>query len=211
MNSNKIYYELYGFVLSGLIILIIFLQSAPWHFTEAVIKEGGPIESLSAIGYFIAMALLILRGRKWNSFSYVTFLLFLFGLRELDFHNRFTTMSLSKITFYVSPKVPLLEKMIGVIILLLLLYILAHLVKRHLGDFMNALKQKEPAAIGVGLGVLFMFLTKTLDGLGRKLASMGITLNNNLEQATTIIEEVFELGIPLLFIIAIVARFRPIY
>ncbi|ADE15934.1 conserved hypothetical protein [Nitrosococcus halophilus Nc 4] len=208
--NNKIYYRLYGLILTGLVIVTIFLQSASVALKDSIIKEGGVIESLSAIGYFAGAILAILIKRKIPHPTHVIFILVLLGLRELDFHNRFTTMSLSKITFYVSSEVPLLEKMIGVAIVSLVLYVIVHLAKTHFHGFISAVKKREPSAIGVGVGILLIFLTKILDGLSRKLASVGVTLSNNMEQLTEIIEEVFELGIPMMFIIAIVARFRTV-
>lgn len=206
--SSKNYHALYGITLLGLAVLTAFLQSADEDFIDAVIQEGGPIESLSAIGYFVGITLLVFTGKKFTGYPYVIFILLLLGLRELDFHHRFTTMSLSKITFYISSEVPLQEKILGVILITLFLYALIRLAKAHFSGLRYALKQKEPPAIGVYLGVLLILLTKTLDGLARKLAGVGIIMSSYLEQLTIILEEVFELGIPLMFIIAILAYSR---
>jgi hypothetical protein len=205
--SRKGYYRVYGSTLLGLTALTAFLQFAGGDFTDAAISEGGPIESLSALGYFMGVILLGFI-RKPSSYPYLIVILVLMGFRELDFHNRFTTLSLSKITFYVSPEVSLLEKMLGVILIMLILYVLVRLAGAHFSDFITALKRKEPPALGVCLGIGLIVFTKTLDGLARKLASVGMTMSNHLEQLTIITEEVFELGIPLMFIIAIIAYSR---
>ena len=206
MINKKYYYGLYGLVLLGLIALIIFLESVNLDLRHTIIKEGGPIESLSAIGYFICVILLFFTGKEYRGCLYTIFILFVFGLRELDFHARFTTISLSKIKFYVSPDVPVMEKVIGATFILLLLYSIIRLVKIHFGDFIIAIKQMEPHSIGVFFGILFLFFAKTLDGFARKFASIGVTIGSEASQITTAIEEVLELGIPLMFIIAIVAK-----
>ncbi|KFI23647.1 hypothetical protein [Nitrosococcus oceani] len=206
--NNRNYYGLYGLILGGLVVVTIFLQLASTDVRALLIKEGGLIESLSAIGYFVGAMLVILIRRKFTYYAYVAFILILFGLRELDFHNRFTTMSVSKIKFYVSPEVPLLEKVIAVAIVLLLLYILIRLIKTHFNGLINAIKKGEPSALGIGGGILLILITKTLDGLSRKLASVNIIVSDNMARLAEAVEEVFELGIPLMFIIAAAARFR---
>lgn len=194
--------------MSGLTAFIVFLESINSDLRDAIIKEGGAVESLSAIGYFICAILLLLIGRDHKSCWYIMFILFVFGLREMDFHARFTTMSLLKTKFYLSPDVPVMEKVIGAIVILLLLYSFFHLVKNHFRDLMNAIKQMEPYAIGVLFGILLLFLTETLDGLARKLASIDITIGDDMSRLSSTIEETLEFGIPLMFMIAIMARFR---
>ncbi|ABA56981.1 hypothetical protein Noc_0458 [Nitrosococcus oceani ATCC 19707] len=206
--NNRDYYGLYGLILGGLVDVTIFLQSASADVRAVLIKEGGFVESLSAIGYFVGAILVILIRRKFIYYTYAAFILILFGLRELDFHNRFTTMSVSKIKFYVSPEVLLLEKVIAIAIVLLLLYILIRLIKTHFNGLINAIKKGEPSALGVGGGILLILITKTLDGLSRKLASVNIIVSDNMAKLVETVEEVFELGIPLMFIIAAAARFR---
>lgn len=208
MINRKSYYLLYGVVLSGLIASIVFLGSVNPDTRDAIVKEGGAVESLSAIGYFICAILLFLIGRNHKSYWYLMLVLFAFGLRELDFHNRFTTMSLLKTKFYVSPDVPVMEKIIGAAVILLLLYSFFHLIKNHFRDLMSAIKQMEPYAIGAFFGIFLLFLTETLDGLARKLASIDITIGNDMNRLSSNIEEILELGIPLMFMIAIMARFR---
>jgi len=76
------------------------------------LSEGGVVESLSALGYFVCAALMLLMG-GWHyvkKYHYVFMLVMLFGMRELDFDKRFTTMGIFKSKFYASSDVPMIEK-----------------------------------------------------------------------------------------------------
>lgn len=209
---NKKYYLLYGLILSGLIVFIIILEFIDSELKYIIIKEGGFVESLSAIGYFACVIVLIfyLWKKKEGSKSYwhIIFVLVVFGCRELDFNARFTTMSLTKIKLYLSPDVPVIEKIIGIIIMSLLLHSVIYLIKNHFKNLMRAIKRAEPCAVGIFFGILLLFLTKTLDGFGRKLAGIGIAIGNDIELIAVSMEEVLELGIPFMFMIAIVAHFH---
>jgi len=208
--KNKNYYLLYGLILSGIIAFIVFLGLADLDLRNSIMKEGGVVESMSAIGYFICIALLLYRRReKPNIKGYwqVILVLLIFGLRELDFHNRFTTMSFTKFNFYRSLDVPIIEKIIGGGVVLLFFYSVFYLVKNYFSIFIRAIKEINPAAVGMLFAALFLFMSEALDGLGRRLSGVGIGIGNNIDLLTKNIEEMVELGIPLMFIIAILACF----
>ncbi len=208
---NRSYYLLYGVVLLGLTSLVVILELIDLPLKNAIIKEGGIVESLSAIGYFVCIILLVCQGWKKEerqSYWYTNLLLLILGLREFDFHCRFTTMGITKTKFYVSPDVPVMEKIIGAGVTFLFLYLIIYLIKKHFKDMLSAIKQMEPYAIGICFGILFMCLSKTLDALGSNLASIGVIIGYELELIAISVEEILELGIPLMFIIAIMTRFR---
>lgn len=208
---NRSYYLLYGVVLLVLTTLIVILELIDLPLKNAIIKEGGIVESLSAIGYFVCIILLVCQGWKKEerqSYWHANLFLLFLGLREFDFHCRFTTMGITKTKFYLSPDASVVEKIIGAIFILLFLYLIIYLIKKHFKDMFSAIKQMKPHAIGICFGILFMCLSKTLDGLGRNLASIGVIIGNELKLIIVSIEEVMELGIPLMFIIAIMTRFR---
>lgn len=209
MSKRTHYYLLYGLVLAGLISLIVVLEMSDSDLKKTLIKESGPIELLSVVGYFICLIMLFfLKVKDFKSRCCVIFILLIFGLRELDFHVKFTTMNMEKVKFYLSPDVPILEKIIGAAIIFLLLCSFFYLAKRHLSNYIKALKKMEEYAIGVFFGILFLCIAKTLDGFQRKLAYFDITITTDVIELTTLIEEILELGIPLMFMIAIIAHFH---
>lgn len=213
MIKRGYYFWLYGLVLSGLTILVVFVESVDVDLKNALIKEGGPIESVSAAGYFVCLIMTFLfKGSRRNSSWHVMFVLLICGVRELDFDQRFTTWNISRIELYLnprlSPNIPIVEKMIGAAVILLLLYSVCVLVARHLRDVISATRQKEPYAIGVVLGILLLGGSQILDGLKHKLAVIGINGEGDVDQLVRGAEEILELGAPFIFMIAIAACVR---
>ncbi|MFP3867740.1 MAG: hypothetical protein ACLFUU_06225 [Desulfobacteraceae bacterium] len=207
--AHNLSFLLYGIVFIGVISLIVFLDMCDSELRKTYIKEGGPIELPSAVGYFICLAMLFFpKAKDLASRCCIMFILLLFGLRELDFHVKFTPMNMEKIQFYLSPEVPVAEKLIGVVIIVSLLGCLFYLAKRHALDYIKALKKMEEYALGVFFGILFLVFAKTLDGLQRNLAFTDFTITREVIELTTVIEEVLELGAPVMFMIAIMAFFH---
>lgn len=203
------YYLFYGLVLSGLVALIFFVESVDPDLKNTLIKEGGLVESLSAIGYFICLlALFLLKGTEHRGLGYVMFVMLIFGLRELDFDKRFTTWNVSRIELFPSPSIPIIERIIGAVILLPFFYSIFMLVKCHFRELLSAARRMEPYAIGVCFGILLLCVSQILDGLKHKFAVIGITAEGDVDQLVRGMEEILELGVPLMFLIAIAARFH---
>ena len=59
----------------------------------------------------------------------------------------------------------------------------------------------------VFLALAIAVISKTLDGLARKLSSFGIYIDDSLNIFTSRLEEILELGIPLAFLYAIYLYF----
>lgn len=166
------------------------------------IKEGGIIETLSVVGYFLCVVFILLKGglsyiKKYN---YFFILIILFGLRELDFDKRFTTMGIFKSKFYVSSNVPMTEKFIGLLVIMVLLYIILSIVKNHSKDFFNKIKQRSPVHLGALITFLTIVFAKSIDGIARKLGYLNIFMDEQTAERFEAVEEVLELGIPLLIL-----------
>ena len=96
---------------------------------------------------------------------------------------------------------------IGGIVVLLFLRSIICLIKNGFKHFVKMLRRMEPQAIGIFFGVLFLFFTEVADGIGRRLSSIGISIGINTEVFIKTLEEISELGIPLMFILTILAYF----
>jgi len=169
---------------------------------EPLIQEGGFIETASALGYFLAVVILLVRFPARTCWQQ-SLLLIIFGLRELDFHEKLTTIKMTKSRFYISSEVPLYEKLIVIILILLLVYVVYGLVRRHKIILSNAFRKSDNSAMCILFGICFMVLSKLIDGIGRKLSGIGIELSNNSELLFAVFEEVYELSIPVYFLLAI--------
>ena len=173
------------------VFFIIALISVQDNFlAKFLIRENGPVESFSIIGYFLAfITAIILQSKGRISFGTgAAVILLTMGLRELDFHDRFTTMSFTKSRFYISDTVPLNEKIIVVIIVLILAWFIGSFFKKQFHPFLAALKNKDKAAILALNGIIFTIISKLLDSTPVLFAQ--------------IVEESMEFAIPYFFLAA---------
>ena len=132
----------------------------------------------------------------------------LLGLRELDFHSRFTSMGIMKTEYYISPKVPGTEKAIVSALVLIILCIAIHFVWTRWTSFLTALKAGDTAAVNVALAIGFCIITKTIDNNStfiRKTVAFFFT--EPRYSFTRVVEETMELAIPLFILLAIYHSF----
>lgn len=200
----------YGGVLAFLFLFFVHVVAMDPESERMLLKENGPVELLSALLHFACFGLFLVEGRLafFKRHYYLVLLPLLFGLRELDFHKRFTTMDLFKSRFYMSPAVPFQEKMIGVVVLLGILFLVFMLCKNHIVRWGAGLRARDTVAWGVLLTIALMGGSKTLDGLQRKMASMGWQLSDTLARHSTSLEEILELGLPLMMIVTVLTHFH---
>ena len=193
----------------GLVLLSLLALSLGRENAEALKAEGGIIEIASVAGYFITAAWLFYRGGLEFALkhSYFVILIVLFGLREMDLDKAFTTMGIFKSRFYTSPEVPIWEKAVGGVFILLLLWILYSLVRRHLLQLLRGLRKLSVVSIGAVLTIGLLVFAKGIDGLPRKLESIGVERTEAITYRFGVIEEVFELGIPILIFLTFHAWF----
>lgn len=193
-------------ILLGIFVLswIISFEVSP-DIRDELVRESGSIETASAIFYLVAIVLfVILFGVKVTRNNwYMPAAMLALALRELDAHKAFTTMSVFKSRFYLSSDVPMFEKLIGLTVIGLLVYMAYLLISRHLADFIVRLRRFDPTAIAVFLAFACAGVAKTLDGIGRKLADFNITVTQEYRDIFLVFEETLEFGIGIFFIYAL--------
>ncbi len=198
-------------IISIFMIMITLLLSFKFNIYKYPfwIKEDGIIESLSVLGYLVATILILVKG-KWSyvkQYYYFFILIIMFGLRELDFHKKFTTMGIFKSKFYLSNEVPIFEKLTGLLIILFIVHIVITIFKNHSEDFITKIRSFSSIHIGALIIFLTLIFSKTLDGLSRKLDLINIVIEKQTSKHVEVIEEVLELGIPLLIIATLLMYF----
>lgn len=208
-QNEKFYLYAMAILISGMISFFVGTELLEESTRTFLVSENGPIETASAIGYFAVLLIMLVQG-GWGylkSHAYIFTLVAALGLRELDFDKRFTKMGILKSKFYVSPEVPSTEKIIGFLVIIILLYCIILLLRRHLRSFLaGCLKEVVPMSAGIAL--LFIILSKSIDGLSRKLGSLGINISHRISASSESIEEIVELGIPLMLLVSAIAFFN---
>ncbi|MEO3387472.1 hypothetical protein [Mesorhizobium sp. CAU 1741] len=206
-DQQSHYYFLIALCLLGLAFVFAIAFALSGEQLDFYVGESGPVQVLSAGGYLTAIvAMWRETGSRfiWRH-PYFAVIPAVMCMRELDMHNRFTTVSLTKSTFYTSSQVPLLEKAIGIVIVALLAWCVIAMLVRHTRAFLDALRSAQAYAYALFLAGAFGVVAKSVDGIASKLEPFGIAITPKLEQVAIVSEEVLELGIPVFFLVAVFA------
>ena len=174
-----------------------------------VVREGGPIEIASAVGYFLCYVLCLFLVRSMQprmplsqAWPLLLTLLFL-GARELDLDKVPFTKGVLKAKQYTSDDVALGEKLISLAILILLIVTVVTLIRRFGPALIRGIRAGQSHSRAIGLGILFAVLSKSVDGLNRKLEPFGVQVSDETAEWARVFEEVAELGIVLAFLQAV--------
>lgn len=175
-----------------------------------LLREGGVVESASALGYLFCAAVFLQKGgiAFLKRHHYIFIVIITFMLRELDFDKRFTTMGILKSRFLISDTVPFAEKIVGAAIILLLIYSVLSTILLHWRGFYCELKGRSVVGLGVTAALTLLVISKTLDGLARKLHGIGIEVGESMSVNAGKIEEILEFGIPVVIFIILRAYFK---
>ena len=177
---------------------------------ESFKREGGGLETISALLYFVAIAVFfaLAPARVWLPLFQVPALMALFAMREFDMDKAFTHHGIMSLKQYTRDNPPLTEKLISGAVALFALYVLYRVVRYGGPAAWRALQQRELWPwFGVLAGVLVVG-AKSVDGLGRKMLDFGIVISDDLDLVAGTAEEIAEAFIPVCAILAIVSRWK---
>ncbi|TRD23562.1 hypothetical protein [Palleronia caenipelagi] len=194
-------------LLGALALAAAVLLSLPESVGKALLSEGGVIETASALGYVGVAGMLVwamARDDTRQTWPLVVILLAMFG-RELDLDKRPFTLGLFKSRQYLGDQVPGVEKLISLVILLVILTCLFLAARRYGGEFLRGLRDGVAQSWYLATGLVLVVISKSVDGIGRKLAPFGIDISDVLDRRFAALEELWELGIPITFALAVLA------
>ena len=171
-------------------IAAIVLVSLGWWLLSgsAVLSEGGPVEVATALTLLLCAALSAQRGLGLHLVA--GFLLL--AAREFDADKRFTSEGLLQLRLY-SGDSPLAEKLLGVLVIGIALWAIWRLLRNDFGGWRGGVRSGHPAAWSVMLAFALVVVAKSLDGLARKLAPLGIDVTAAVSARSGRAEEVLEL------------------
>ena len=202
-NSPKSHLGLYLGL--GFIFLVIgFLPFLDIEQQKNLLTEGGLFESLTVYLYIFCLILIFISWpwQKILSNWYLSALIILFALRELDYDKTHFTHGVLKSRQYFSDLVGLPEFLISLTVLIFILTVLLLIVLRERNNFIKGVIDLRQSQLAVLTSIIFVLVTKTIDGMERKF---GIDLSPAGERFALIVEEVGEMGIPIMFAIAILS------
>lgn len=183
------------FGLSCMIALLVVLTSLVFtNDTYALFREGGPIEGMSAAFWFVAalwLSVYLIRQRR-GALWHLAVLLWAAGMRELDMDKAYTQDGILQLRLY-SGDAPALQKLIGAAIVLLILTAAIRLLIRDLPGFLRRIPALRANEWLVILIIELLFISKSIDGLGRKLAPFGVEISDWTSDFAGRAEEAMEL------------------
>lgn len=190
----------------GMALVCIAIDLALYNDISSILSEGRSVETVTVAYFVLAIIAWIMLSngdqdhrRNWH----IPVILALMALRELDFDKRFTTEGILQLRLYSGPA-PLIEKLIGAAIIILILICAFRLLVINLPRWFRGLNKGNAASWLVALAVILLFSSKSLDGIARKLEPFGIALAEETIAMTTNAEEFFELIMAMILVMAVV-------
>lgn len=181
--------------------------NAPPPVTQYLFSESGAFEVMSPwLWYLLAVLCLLNFEIKPNTRVFTAIAATLLGLREMDFHKQVFEMSFIKTNFYRSAEIPLMDKLLGFILLLGIIFVFLVLAKK-LVQTIRSMKNS------LNIAHFFIFLTIACGGLSKVLDrttstlkdEFGIQLVPHTQIMIMTIEEGVEMLLPVLLIVAVLS------
>lgn len=207
---DRRYLRMYWTILLAVAVLIAGITCIPKESLGNLLKEDGPVEILSGVGYFVCVLvfLVLFRGRAVRLW-YFPFIFLAMGFRELDFHVRFTTINMTKLKYYLpAGGVPWDEKLVVMAIVGFIGFACLVMLRRHLPGFRNRFRERHVPTVGAALAGVMTVWSLIADKLPKKLRLIGVSDESVLMRFVDAAEEVGELSIPYLILVAIFAAAR---
>ncbi|HSW14587.1 MAG TPA: hypothetical protein VLI06_17190 [Solimonas sp.] len=184
--------------------LLLLALSMPPEVFKPLFAENGPFERMSILLWATLGALMLLLEWRSPQARWLGILALVFAGREADLHHAYTVMSLTKIKFYLSPAVPLMQKLVGGLVLVLAVALIVYAARLFYRFFING-GLRTPLGQVLLMPVLLLPASKIVDRFSSQLYELfGIRLPATTGQIVAAFEEGMEMAMPALFIIALV-------
>lgn len=178
-----------AFALCWLLAGLISAESITQFFAE-----NGPVETASVL--FLVFTAGVLCGdivrRQAQDQWHLLVLVIAAALRELDWDKAFTDRGVLSLGLY-SGDAPVLQKVIGFAVVAGIVFATLRMLRCNVGGWRAALKRLELWPYLVVGTVALTVVAKTLDGLARKLAGIGVEISADASQMASRLEETLEL------------------
>ena len=187
-----------------LVFIIAILPLINIDTQKKLLIEGGFFENITVYLYIFCLVLICAfwSWKKIISKWYFSALIVLFALRELDYDKTYFTHGVLKTKQYFSDLVGFPELIASISILIFIVLVLGSIIIKEKDSFIEGIKSLKQSQLAVLVSIILVIITKTIDGIERKF---GIDLPPPGERFALIVEEVGEMGIPIMFAIAILS------
>jgi len=199
---RNIFWILYG------VIAILFFGICSYGFLSLgqlqlieVSRESAMIEYITPILFMAASILFFVHYamRKFFMDCAGGVIMMIAGAREMDLHKEFTQDSILKSRFYLDPLIPVNEKIIGGIVVLVLVCCAIYLLSKY-KKFLRSLFSGAVSTWGVFIGLSCLTFAKMLDSMGRLFPFLADFKDRNVG-GLMYVEELLELSGAAFFVI----------
>jgi hypothetical protein len=196
-------WHLLTLALAGAAILFV-VDLASNGFTTALVKETGALEISTALLYaYTAMVWLWTRtGDTWRRHWQVAAIMLLMMGRELDLDKRLTSVGMLKSNLYLTNMAQPVERIFGVLVIVFGAVVAFRLIVRNGPELLAGLRHRAAWAWNIVVAIGLAVVSKSIDGLDRKLAPFGVAFSDHTVLLLGIVEEILEFGIPVMFLVA---------
>lgn len=203
--SSRPWYLL-SIALAGAAVLFA-IDLAVNGFTTMLVKESGAIEISTALLYaYTAMVWLWTRtGDTWRRYWEVAAVMLMMMGRELDLDKKLTSVGILKSNLYLTTMAPPIERIFGLLVIIFAAIVVYRLITRSGPELIAGLKQRSMWAWCLVAAIGLAVVSKSIDGIGRKLAPFGVTVSDHMNLVMGIAEELLEFGIPVMFLVATIS------
>jgi hypothetical protein len=189
----------------ALAALVVWLASST-QFVFWLSEEGGPIQSLTNWLYVAAMAITLFLGASIIKRKTLMAILIVQGYmlaREMDLHQAFFSLSITKIKFWLSGAVPVMDKLTAAVILLPIVWAGLYMLILYLVPILTGIRQRLAYAVSVLMLIVVTGLSKIFDRSLYALNEMfGWQFSDRAHAFQFVEEEMLECLIPVLFLVA---------
>ncbi|MBR0556185.1 hypothetical protein J5J10_10900 [Ciceribacter sp. L1K23] len=210
--NDKLGYERpWGFALAAVLgsVVLILIDVMTKQIDSSLVRESGGLELATALlfGYTAVVWLWTRSGDEWRVHWQLPAVMLMMMGRELDLDKKLTSIGLLQSKLYFSAEAPMMERILGIVVIAVTITIVVRLLRYNAGIFIEALRSRTPWAWGVVAAIALGVVSTSLDGIDRKLAPLGISIDPALAAKAALAEEFLELLIPLLLLAATLSSF----
>jgi hypothetical protein len=191
--------------LAAFVLAMLLWASLALPTLQSLLSEDGIIEQPTQWLFFLAGAFALLWRRPeaaWSDSIALALVMFAFGAREMDLHKSLTEGSVLRVSFYFG-SAPLMQKLVALSVVALAAWAMAWLLLRHTGRIVAGVRRADPACISVAVFVVALVGIKMLDrSVGVLTEDFGMSISSELAALVVAIEEVDELVLPIIALLA---------
>ncbi|TQS73822.1 hypothetical protein ERN12_08915 [Rhodobacteraceae bacterium] len=165
-----------------------------------VFSEGTGAELVTVVLFAFAFGLWWTTSPSRRAGWHIGMVIILMMMRELDFDKRFTADGVLQLRLYSSADNPVYQKVIGFMVIALIAVVVIRICVRDVPGLLRGLRANTMAAWLMGIAFVVLCLSKTLDGLARKLAPWGIYVSEWANTRAGRIEELAEMVFAILLV-----------